>query len=194
MGHALATLATGGEVAELRVRWNESGHVISRGGIRPIISSAGYVGAACVGALLIYCGRWGGVQRAVLGLIGLSQVVLAVMYTPFWGVDFWFGVVCGFVLMMIALRLGKWALVVATWVGVMLCLYSLEDFRTDLWMQIERTDAGILAQYWGLPILAYPIAFVWAAVSMWVMFLAMRGLARHVDVDEKRDLEVDVSE
>ncbi|MBT3604705.1 MAG: M50 family peptidase, partial [Candidatus Latescibacteria bacterium] len=46
MGHAMATLVTGGEVAELRVRWNESGHVMSRGGIRPIISSAGYVGAA----------------------------------------------------------------------------------------------------------------------------------------------------
>lgn len=194
MGHAVATLATGGEVAELRVRWNESGHVISRGGIRPIISSAGYVGAACMGALLIYCGRWGGVQRVVLGLIGVLQVVLAVMYTPFWGMDFWFGVGCGLVLIVISLQLENWALLLASWMGVMLCLYSLEDFRTDLWMQTERTDAGILAQYWGLPILAYPIAFIWAAISIWVMFLAMRGLARHVNVDERKDLEIRVGD
>lgn len=190
MGHAVATLVTGGEVAELRVRWNESGHVMSRGGMRPIISSAGYVGAACVGALLIYCGRWVGVQRGVLALVGGTQILMAVLYTPFWGLDFWFGVGCGLILVVIALRLKNWAPLLATWMGVMLCLYSLEDFRTDLWMQTAKTDAGILATYWGLPILAYPIAFVWAAVSVWVMFLAMRGLCRHVDVDERQDLNV----
>ena len=181
MGHAVATLATGGEVAELRVRWNESGHVMSRGGFRPIISSAGYVGAACVGALLIYCGRWGSVQRGVLALVGIILVSMAVMYTPFWGMDFWFGVGCGVILAVIAVRFNSWAQVLATWIGVMLCLYSLYDFRTDLWMQTERTDAGILATYWGLPVLAYPIAFIWAVVSIGVMFLAMRGLCRNVE-------------
>lgn len=184
MGHAVAVLATGGDVAELRVNWDESGHVLSRGGIRPIVSAAGYVGAACMGALLIYSGRWEGVQRGVLGLIGVTQGFLAVMFTPFWGVDFWFGVGFGALLVIVALRFGDWARVLSVWIGVMLCLYSLHDFRTDLWMQTERTDAGILANYWGIPVLAYPIAFVWAAFSVWVMFLAMRGLSRHVDVED----------
>ena len=43
-------------------------------------------------------------------------------------------------------------------------------------MQTERTDAGILARYFGIEILAYPIAFVWAAISIYVMYRAMRGL------------------
>lgn len=191
MGHAMAALATGGEVAELRVRWNESGHVMSRGGIRPIISSAGYVGAACVGALLIYCGRWGSVQRGVLALIGMVQVLMAVMYTPFWGLDFWFGVGCGIILAVVAVKFDGWSHVLATWIGVMLCLYSLYDFRTDLWMQTERTDAGILAAYWGIPVLAYPIAFVWAAFSIGVMFWAMRGLGRKMENagDQQKGLE-----
>jgi hypothetical protein len=190
MGHAIATLATGGQVAELRVRWNESGHVLSSGGIRPIISSAGYVGAACVGALLIYCGRWGGAQRYLLAIIGMAQVFMAAWYTPIDGVDFWFGVGCGVILTFIAFRFDVWANVLATWIGVMLCLYSLHDFRTDLWMQTEQTDAGILAKYWGAPILAYPIALVWAAVSVWVMFLAMRGLGQRGDRDSNDGQDV----
>ncbi|MBT4136996.1 MAG: hypothetical protein HOE48_03725, partial [Candidatus Latescibacteria bacterium] len=173
------------------VRWNESGHVMSRGGIRPIISSAGYVGAACVGALLIYCGRWGSVQRGVLALIGILQISMAALYTPFWGMDFWFGVGSGILLAVVAVKFDRWAQVLATWIGVMLCLYSLYDFRTDLWMQTERTDAGILAAYWGLPVLAYPIAFVWAAFSIGVMFWAMRGLGRKLDktVDQQKGLD-----
>lgn len=176
MGHASMALATGGEVEELRVRWNESGHVISRGGIFPLISSAGYVGSAILGALLIYAGRWPVAQRLLLGLIGAVQIAMAVLYTPFGALDFFFGVGCGLVLIVVVGPLGRFAHVLATWIGVMLCLYSLYDFRTDLWMHAERTDAGILAEYFGFAMLAYPIAFVWATISIYVMYRAMRGL------------------
>lgn len=176
MGHASMALATGGEVEELRVRWNESGHVISRGGIFPLISSAGYVGSAILGALLIYAGRWPGAQRLLLGLIGAVQIAMAVLYTPFGALDFFFGVGCGLVLIVVVGPLGRFAHVLATWIGMMLCLYSLYDFRTDLWMHAERTDAGILAEYFGFAMLAYPIAFVWATISIYVMYRAMRGL------------------
>ena len=176
MGHASMAIATGGEVEELRVRWNESGHVISRGGIFPIISSAGYVGSAFLGALLIYTGRWLGLQRILLGLIGGLQIGMAVLYTPFWAFDFYFGVLCGLLLILITILFDRLSHIMATWIGIVLCLYSLYDFRTDLWMQTERTDAGILARHFGIEILAYPIAFVWAAISIYVMFKAMRGL------------------
>ena len=176
MGHASMAIATGGEVEELRVRWNESGHVISRGGIFPIISSAGYVGSAFLGALLIYTGRWLGLQRILLGLIGGLQIGMAVLYTPFWAFDFYFGVLCGLLLILITILFDRLSHILATWIGIVLCLYSLYDFRTDLWMQTERTDAGILARHFGIEILAYPIAFVWAAISIYVMFKAMRGL------------------
>ncbi|MCE2434348.1 MAG: M50 family metallopeptidase [Candidatus Latescibacteria bacterium] len=179
MGHASMAIATGGEVEELRVRWNESGHVISRGGIFPLISSAGYVGSAILGALLIYTGRWLGTQRILLGLVGTLQIGMAALYTPFGTLDFWFGAICGLLLILVTIRLGSLSHVLATWIGIVLCLYSLYDFRTDLWMQTERTDAGILARYFGIEILAYPIAFVWATISIYVMFKAMRGLIRH---------------
>ena len=66
--------------------------------------------------------------------------------------------------------------------GVMLCLYSLYDFRTDLWYYTERTDAGILSAYWGIdplqvPYLAYLIALIWVLVSLSCMYRAMRAVA-----------------
>lgn len=178
MGHAAATLATGGEVTEIRTHWNESGYTSSRGGSVPIISSAGYVGLAFLGALLIYAGSWALLQRLLLAGIGTVSIWMAVRYTPLWGLDFGFAILSGAALLAVALWSRRVSEAGATWLGVMLCLYSLYDFRTDLWMIPEKTDAGILARHWGLPFLAYPIAFVWAAVSIFAMYRALRSAHR----------------
>jgi len=176
MCHAGAALVTGGEVAEIRTHWNESGHMVSRGGYFPVISSAGYVGSALLGALLIAASTWPKLQRVLLGGIGCATVAMVVWYTPLWGVDFVFGVASGAVLLVIAARFRKVSEAGATWLGVMLCLYSLHDFRTDLWLNTQATDAGILARHWGLPFLAYPIAAVWAGVSVAAMAWALRAV------------------
>ncbi|MEC8933140.1 MAG: hypothetical protein VYB08_17075, partial [Candidatus Latescibacterota bacterium] len=65
------------------------------------------------------------------------------------------------------------------WLGVMLCIYSLFDFLTDLMQFAEFTDAGILARHWQTPWLAYPIAITWSIFSIWVMIRAMSALVRH---------------
>ena len=176
--HAAAALISGGEVAEIRTHWNESGHTMSRGGLVPLISSAGYVGAAFLGAFTIYVGSWPAVQRAIMGTIGCVVLWMTFLYTPVMGVDFVFGMLSGAVLIGIAAQMPRASRWTATLLGVMLCLYSLYDFRTDLWMNTANTDAGILADYWGIPLLAYPIALSWALVSVVAMFLAMRGVDR----------------
>ena len=183
--HAAAALVSGGEVTEIRTHWNESGHTMSRGGIIPLISSAGYVGAAILGSITIYVGSWAVVQRILLGVIGSAAVWMTFLYTPVMAVDFVFGILSGFILILIAAQMPRVAKWTATWLGVMLCLYSLHDFRTDLWMDTANTDAGILARHWGIPVLAYPIAFIWAVVSFLAMFLAMRGVDRRGRIAEK---------
>ena len=178
MCHAAATLGTGGEVLEIRVNWDESGHAKSRGGIFPIIASAGYVGSAFLGAIFIYVSLWPLLQRILLAGIGCLSIGVAVLYTPMGSADFTFGIASGFVLLVPAVLLPRVARWVATWVGVMLCLYSLYDFRTDLWLYTERTDAGILARHWGAPLLAYPIALVWALISVYAMYRSMKSVVR----------------
>jgi hypothetical protein len=177
--HAGAALLTGGEVAEMRTHWNESGHTLTRGGVFPLISAAGYVGSALMGALLIYTGIFPQAQRLVLLLIGGTCLGMTMKYTPLGGVDFYLGIAGGFALVAMAIKSQRLARIGAVWMGVMLCLYSLYDFRTDLWRQPQMTDAGILALYWGWPLLAYPVALGWVLISLWCMYRAMRALVRH---------------
>lgn len=191
MCHAAATLITGGEVLEVRINWDESGHAKSRGGIFPIIASAGYVGSAFLGAFFIYVSSWPLLQRILLSAVGGLAIGMAVRYTPFGSIDFLFGLASGFVLVVSAVLFPRVARWVATWVGVMLCLYSLYDFRTDLWQYAERTDAGILARHWDAPVLAYPIALVWALISIYAMYRSMKSVVRRGRMREARDVTPD---
>lgn len=183
VNHATAALLTGGEVVEIRTHWNESGHTLARGGIYPLISAAGYVGSALMGSLLIYTGLYPQAQRFALCLIGAVCMGMTMLYTPLNGVDFFLGIGGSFALCAMAIKSQRMARVGSVWMGVMLCLYSLYEFRTDLWLYPELTDAGLLSAYWGLdpmqvPYLAYLIALSWVLVSLSCMYRAMRALVR----------------
>ena len=183
VNHAGAALLTGGEVVEMRTHWNESGHTLTRGGFFPLISAAGYVGSALWGALLIYTSLFPQVQRLALLLMGAGCLGMTIHYTPLGGIDFYSGIGGGAVMIAVALLSQRAARMTAVWMGIMLCLYSLHDFQTDLLYVPERTDAGILAMYLGMPaptafLLAYPIAFVWVVFSISVMYRALRALIR----------------
>ena len=176
--HAAAALMTGGEVLEMRTALDESGHTLTRGGVFPAISAAGYVGSAMLGALLIYTGIHPRVQRVVLAGIGAATMGMTMWYTPLRGMDFYLGIFGGLILLSTAIKSRRASTAASTWLGIMLCLYSLHDFRTDLWMYPELTDAGILARAWGVPVLAYPIALTWVLVSLALMHRALRALVR----------------
>ena len=109
---------------------------------------------------------------------------MTLIYTPLeeGSVDFVLGIGGGLILCIMACKSKRMASIGAVWMGVMLCLYSLYDFRTDLWYYPERTDAGILSAYWGIdplqvPYLAYLIALIWVLVSLSCMYRAMRAVA-----------------
>jgi len=177
--HAGAALASGGEVVELRAAWDESGHTLTRGGMFPLITSAGYVGSSLLGSLLIYAGSLPQLQRLLMLVIGGITMGMTMRYTPAGQLDFYLGIFGGLLLVSLAIKSQRAGQAGAICLGVMLCLYSLYDFRTDLWLHPELTDAGILAEYWGLPLLAYPIALGWVVISLAVMYRAMRSLVRH---------------
>ena len=179
MCHAVAALVTGGEVLEMRTAWAEHGYTLSRGGWPLIIVSAGYVGSALLGAGLIWSGVLPQLQRLALLLVGAVTLGMTLAFTPAGGLDFVLGIAGGLALICTAVYSARAGSAGAVWLGVMLCLYSLHDFRTDLWLYAERTDAGILAAYLGLPWLAYPIAAAWVWLSLWVMYRAMASLVKH---------------
>ncbi len=73
-GHALMTLVTGGIVTGLTMvpdGEGAGGLTFHRGGIGPLVSSAGYMGAAFFGSLLIWFGRKEANARSVLKVLGV---------------------------------------------------------------------------------------------------------------------------
>lgn len=79
-GHALTTVLTGGQVHELVVNLDGSGHVMSSGGFRPLIIVSGYLGSAFFGSLAFYFNnrfQWGAIVPMGLGLI---MVAFAIVY------------------------------------------------------------------------------------------------------------------
>jgi hypothetical protein len=61
--------------------------------------------------------------------------------------------------------------------GSFLSIYALSDFR-DFQYNVGATDAGILANSWGLPFLAWPIALIWMAIILAIMAGALRYLLK----------------
>ncbi len=177
--HATASLLTGGQVIEMHTAWEESGHTLTLGGWPPVIISAGYVGSALIGASLIGSGIVPQLQRFLVLLVGAVTMGMTMAYTPVGGVGFYLGILGGLALVCLAMYSAGAGAACAVWLGVMLCMYSLHDFRTDLWQFAEYTDAGILAEYWGLPWLAYPIAAIWVWFSAWMMYRAMGTMMKY---------------
>jgi hypothetical protein len=177
--HATAALATGGQVLEIHTAWAESGHTLTQGGWPVVVISAGYVGSALIGAALIGAGILPQLQRLLVLLVGAVTMGMTMAYTAVGGADFYLGILGGLALICLAMYSARAGAACGVWLGVMLCLYSLHDFWTDLWWFAEYTDAGILAAYWQMPWLAYPIAAVWVWLSLWMMGRALGVLMKH---------------
>ncbi len=83
LGHGVATLITGGEFLRFEVHENGAGLAYSRGGMRPIIISAGYIGTAIFGAVLLWLTyRAPRPQYVALGL-GAAFALLTMFYAGF---------------------------------------------------------------------------------------------------------------
>ena len=166
--HAVAALATGGTVEEIRVWHDQSGVTLFRGGNYVIAASAGYVGSALTGAALLWASARPRFAPWVLGGLGGLVVLMTLLYVPYANLfGFSFGLVTGGFLLLVASKRADALVLAVMGLAVMCCLYSIYDFADYLLGDPHRTDAGLLAQHLGAPVLAYPIGIVWSLVSLW---------------------------
>lgn len=184
-GHALAAKAVGGEVLSITVNELQGG--LCRFAFDPtffnrvVTASAGYLGSALTGALLLFVTLRRASGRFVLGLMSLFLVVICVL----WGRSL-FTLVTGLGLAA-ALGLGARYLpagasqAVALFLAAFTGLYALFDVRDDLWSASRRsgTDAQILADATGIP------SIVWAV--LWTVFAAvLLGAALYFGLGRKK--------
>lgn len=136
-GHAFAALATGGSVHALQVTPDEGGVVKSEGGMRVLISAAGYLFSALMGvACLAGSRRQSSGGPACLAVIGVAMAG-GVAFAMDRGTQ-----QCAFLLAAAALATGFLCWSRLTWplgslllrfVGTFWCLYTAFDVYYDVW-------------------------------------------------------------
>jgi peptidase M50B-like protein len=167
-GHALATVLTGGHVVSMVVTPWESGYVQYVGGNALLIASAGYVGSALFGGIMLFLtGRESWAPTICAGLALLFGIV------TIWFVHNVFGVVFGLgttvVFGVLAWKEWPGTHYIIDVLAVMSSLYALYDL-TDFLLLGARTDAVILAQITYIP--AFIWATLWSGLSLLVVYTA----------------------
>lgn len=198
--HALIAVLTGGAVQSLTISADGSGVVYSApsGFLGQILtSSAGYVGAAVFGVvmlalmrknvspnrILLGCGVFVGVMTLVFGIIAPIFNFLS-LNVPFSSVAF--TVFAGLVLTGILLAMARFASTrvadfAVAFLAVQCLMNALSDLKTVLFINAPlsgsdiQSDAGNMAAATGIP--AFLWVVVWIAISLVVITLGLRMYA-----------------
>lgn len=167
LGHALAALVTGGEVAAIELSSNQGGSTSTRGGNRFLILSAGYLGSLAFGVLWLFLGRTA--RSARVGVWVLSGVLAG---GALWWVRPVDGFGFGFTLTasLVALVAARWtngtaAQILLRTLGAFSVLYALWDIRDDVFERsITGSDASQLAEMTFIPAPVWGV--FWLAVGV----------------------------
>lgn len=148
--HALMTVVTGGRVVEMAVTIDQGGHVISAGGNRFLILTAGYLGSLLIGAALLVAGMRSKHDRAILLALGVLVALITVFF-----VRNMFGIAYGLLAAALMIGIARLLPEIASdytlrLIGVMSLLYVPADIFSDT---IDRShlhsDARMLAEEFG---------------------------------------------
>lgn len=178
LSHGLAAILTGGSVEQLRLVEDEGGLAFTRGGNQILIASAGYVGSALWGALLMRL-AWQSPrvrQYAIQGIAAIFMVSVLLYVRDFYTL----GMVALFSIVLFLLgRFGDSRVHLGTlWLlGSFSALYAIVDIGTDVLAQgplagiawlgggdAFTNDATILASITWIP--AFFWGILWSVLSL----------------------------
>ena len=179
LSHGLAAIVTGGEFQRFSVQPDLSGLAWSAGGIRVIVSSAGYIGSAIFGGVLIALHARGLSARTLLLVMGAAFALLCLLF-----VRNLFGIASGFVLAAGMLYAGvKFNEPWRDGLFKVLALTLVLDGYNSLFgvFQLARTgnvqtDAHAMAQLTWLPATVW--AVLWMLASTAILFGVLRFAMR----------------
>ncbi len=179
-GHALAAIATGGDVMSVRINPDGSGLTITRQS--PfwawLTLSGGYLGTAIFGAVLLLVGTR---NRANAGRITLLVMgVFLLLIAPLWGWRDGFTLITGLGLGAVLLAMAKFlplkgADFAATFLAVQCSLNALLDLKILLHltaMGSAHNDAAFMQQHYGLPAIFW--AVTWGLMAAGVLAVSLR--------------------
>jgi hypothetical protein len=174
LGHAVATVLTGGQVTGIEISPGGGGLTLVRGGNFFLSVSAGYLGSSLFGAALLLMARAPGRRRVLQALaVGLVLAVLLFFREPFG------------ILVALLTAAAFWALaargpdaLVTLFVALLAVLNGLYAVVDLLYLlQISGStatlsDAAILQRRTGIPALVW--ALLWTAIGVLIQLAALR--------------------
>lgn len=183
--HALMAIATGGRVVGLAINPNDlSGETETMGGWLLPIYSAGYVGAAVAGALLLLAPtRFA--NRTLVG-IGIAAGLMPLIAFSFFQTQFpistWiWTTIFSLAALVVGLRAEpRVARIFQQFIAVELCFKALDDLRYLAWVDLNEpnrfSDAYGAAHYSGLPELFWTI--LWGVLAVAAIAFSLTRVAR----------------
>lgn len=175
ISHGLAAIITGGTFHRFVVNPDLSGVAWSAGGWNWVVTSAGYIGSAAFGGLLVLIAARGVRAQTVLFWLGAALGMFCLLF-----VRNLFGIASGLVLaaalLFAAQRLpARWADGLLLVLAVQLMLGAIESLFGLVQLSAGSralTDAAIMAQATGVPALVWAVA--WTAISLSILFATLR--------------------
>lgn len=176
--HALMACLTGGNVEAIEVHANGSGITPVYGGNFFLIGSAGYVGAAMLGAVIGLCGRLASAARLALIFLAMTLASSLLIWVRADGV----GIAAGW-LWVVLLGLGGWLLkdffllFAVQFIGIELSLASIQSlwvlFKVSV-VSNQTSDARLVAGITGVPALVW--AALWSLIGIGLAFASVRAI------------------
>lgn len=174
--HAVAAVATGGLVSHIEVHANGNGETYTAGGSSFLISSAGYMGASLVGALVIALSRTP--KAAKTALIMLSIVMAYSLLV--WVRGDPFGMISGVAWIVALLAMAIYLdddkrLFAAQFLGVQQCLNAIQSvffLVTISGFGVKQSDAGNMENLTRIPAIVWSI--LWCFISLALMGFALK--------------------
>jgi hypothetical protein len=173
--HGLATVLTGGVVQGIAIHPDGSGVTISDGGDAPIITMAGYLGAALCGALALQLVRRRNGGSLACAVIGGGMLGITLLW-----IRNGFGIAVGLLLsasILASLRLRPASVreFVGSFLCVQLCLNALFDLRDLVYLTTQTNapnDAVFMSERVGLTPAFW--AGLWAVLAVAILGVGLR--------------------
>jgi hypothetical protein len=184
--HAAATILTCGEVISFTVNANEGGQVTSRGGIRFIGLTAGYLGSLLIGVLFLIIAIRSTWDRIALALFGATLLAIAALYIR----DIYaltFTIIAGVAMLATARFLpANVSDLILRIIGLSSMIYVPFDIYSDTIARSSlRSDARMLAEEFGGTTVMWGI--LWLIISLLVIAASLRnGLGENSNITLKR--------
>lgn len=171
--HALATIATGGIVSDMVVEAAIGGYVVSIGGNRFLITSAGYLGSLLWGAAIYLIAVRTKFDNILMCFLGALLVLVALTYVSN-GFGFTFSVTLGLFMILLGLKASNQInTIILRLIGLVSLFYVPIDIYDDtLFRSYLPSDARKLAEEFGGTTWFWGV--LWLIISLLVVFKTLK--------------------